>query len=575
MAGGTVFEILTMRGGSWSIEATATSQQDAQVEAGRMLNRPFIDGVRVIKESKKSIAQLEPKDILFEKVKQKAEGKVFVQQILDAPLCDTTDDLYGWPARSTINQLMRTYLDKVNITATELMHSAKEIKRLLDEGTLINSATAKVASLQAKKTDGNTNARRDQIYEFIRDINARVKTASDRKLPRVRDVGFLGVLESVNQSFAGPDAEFMARVAITTELIDNRNLFGKLSMLLEWGDQAEDDAAFQVIDVFISDILWNSDVLRELLGSQRDLGSALVTLICFASGEPLGEEPPEGLNPEHPKFINFTLHRLIAEGRLPDSQAVLFERVKRQLEGVNPLSRGDREEEREVFSGLLTKLITDVEVVGGPTIAEAVTQRQSMIINKGGQKGLKEATASMLPSLADPGRKAGYLLALLECALGQDLLRDDIDEHLEKILVSPPSINHIVRDKMPPNLKMRKITSIYYRVEQSSLSDDQKDKLKSRLDELLTSYIVDGKLLEKLDNPERPLHIRARMLVSMVQPEMLPNGRASSLAREIIIKHLRRPNFEKEMVATITDVAEKATVLRQFHEQLNRCGFFG
>jgi len=56
---------------------------------------------------------------------------------------------------------------------------------------------------------------------------------------------------------------------------------------------------------------------------------------------------------------------------------------------------------------------------------------------------------------------------------------------------------------------------------------------------------------------------------------MLPNGRASSLAREIIIKHLRRPNFEKEMVATITDVAEKATVLRQFHEQLNRCGFFG
>ena len=112
-----------------------------------MLNRPFIDGVRVIKESKKSIAQLEPMDILFEKVKQKTEGKVFVQQILDAPLCSTTEDLYEWPARSTINQLMRTYLDKVNITATELMHSAKEIKRLLDEGTLINSATAKVAAL--------------------------------------------------------------------------------------------------------------------------------------------------------------------------------------------------------------------------------------------------------------------------------------------------------------------------------------------------------------------------------------------------------------------------------------------
>ncbi len=575
MAGGTVFEILTLRGGSWSIEATAASQQEAQLEAGRMLNRPFIDGVRIVKESKKSIAQLEPADILFEKVKQKTEGKVFVQQILDAPLCASTEDLYGWPARSTINQLMRTYLDKANITATELMHSAKEIKRLLDEGTLINSAAAKVASLQAKKTDGNTNARRDELYEFIRDINARVKTATERKLPRVREVGFNGLLQIIGESYAGADADFMARVAVTTELIDNRNLFGKLATLLEWATEVEDDAAFQVIDVFISDILWNTDVLRELLGSQRDLGSALVTLICFASGEPIDDGIPEDLNPEHPKFINFTLNRFIAEGRLPDSQSVLFDRVKRQLEGVNPLSRGDREEEREVFSGLLNKLIPDVEMVGGPSIAEAVTQRQSMIINKGGQKGLKEAAASMLPSLADPGRKAGYLLALLECALGQELLREDIDQHLEKILVAPPTVNHIVRDKLPPNLKMRKITSIYYRIEQSSLPDDQKDKLKTRLDDLLTSYLIDGKLLEKLDNPERPLHIRARMLVSMVQPEMLPNGRASSLAREIIIKHLRRPNFEKEMVAQIPDPGEKATVLRQFHEQLNRCGFFG
>ncbi len=575
MAGGTVFEILTLRGGSWSIEATATSQQSAQLEAGRMLNRPNVDGVRVIKESKKSIHQLEQKDILFEKVKQRNEAKIFVQHILDAPLCATVEDLFGMPARMTVNQLMRAYLDKHNITATELMHSAKEIKRLLDEGTLISSATAKVASLQAKKTDGNTNGRRDELYEFIREINNRVKAASERKLPRVREVGFRGLLDAINESFAGDDAAFMTRVAVTTELIDTRNYFGKLMSLLEWSGEAEGDGDFQVIDTFISDILWNTDVMREMLGHQRDLGSALVSLICFASGEPLEEEEPENLNPEHPKYINFKLGRLIAGGRLPDTQVVLFDRVKRQLEGVNPLSRGDREEEREVFSGLLSKLIPDVEVVGGGMIAEAVTQRQSMIINKGGQKGLKEAAASVLPSLADPGRKAGYLLALLDCSLGQELLREDIDEHLERLLVAPPSINHMVRDKMPPNLKMRKVTSIYHRIDQSSLPDEQKDKLKTRLDDLLASYIVDGKLLERVDNPERPLHIRARMLVSMVQPEMLPNGRASSLAREIIVKHLRRPNFETEMVADIPDPSEKAAVLRQFHEQLHRCGFFG
>ena len=103
----------------------------------------------------------------------------------------------------------------------------------------------------------------------------------------------------------------------------------------------------------------------------------------------------------------------------------------------------------------------------------------------------------------------------------------------------------------------------------------RKVALTERLDELLVSYITDGKILDKLDNPEKPLHVRAFMLVSMVQPEMLPKGKASNLARNIIVGHLRRPNFEDELVAAIPDPSEKAKTLRKFHEQLHRCGFFG
>jgi hypothetical protein len=65
------------------------------------------------------------------------------------------------------------------------------------------------------------------------------------------------------------------------------------------------------------------------------------------------------------------------------------------------------------------------------------------------------------------------------------------------------------------------------------------------------------------------------MLISMCQPEMLPRGKAASLARNIIVEHLRHPNFEAELVSEITDATQKEETLRRFHEQLHRSSFFG
>ena len=121
---------------------------------------------------------------------------------------------------------------------------------------------------------------------------------------------------------------------------------------------------------------------------------------------------------------------------------------------------------------------------------------------------------------------------------------------------------------------MEKITSIFYRIQNSNLPESRKEQMTQHLDELLARYVVDGKILDRLNDPDKPLHIRAFMLVSMCQPEMLPDGKASKLAREIIVKYLRRPNFEIELVAQVPDAAKKEEILRNFHVQLHRSGFF-
>lgn len=580
MFGGKTFEILVLREGRWTIEATAQHQEVAQAEAAKLLARPGAQGVRVIKESKGSIDRLKPTDILFEKMKPKTEDKVFVQDIDDAPVCRAPGELFFGEARSTVNRLLRGYFDKNNLTATELMHAPREIKRLLDEGTLIFSAIGKVSTFQVRKMEETTvNQRRDVLFDFVNQIQARANAAAGQKLPRIRVEGFNEVVAHIKANAPQEHVDHLIRFAMTVELVENRSFLGKFGQVMEWAWRAEAPEALAAIDIFASDILYNVEVLRDLMGNQRELGTALVTLLCLAEGRSLdGEDDADeetDLTPEHKDFTNRTFMRLIAEGRLPESKEVLVDRVRRQLEGLSPLSRGDREEEREVFVGLLDKLIPDIDIVGGPPMAQAMTARQSTIINKGGNKGMREAAETMLPTLHDPGRKTGYLLALMDSEIGQTVLRNDLESLLDKLLVDSQTVNHLIRDKLPPNKKMAKVTSIYHHIEKSNLPQQRKVTLTERLDELLVSYITDGKILDKLDNPEKPLHVRAFMLVSMVQPEMLPKGKASNLARNIIVRHLRRPNFEDELVAAIPDPSEKAKTLRKFHEQLHRCGFFG
>ena len=67
------------------------------------------------------------------------------------------------------------------------------------------------------------------------------------------------------------------------------------------------------------------------------------------------------------------------------------------------------------------------------------------------------------------------------------------------------------------------------------------------------------------------MHLRAMMLVGMFQSEMLPRGKASNIARDVITEHLKKPDFNTELVAQV-DEAEKDNVIARFQSQLKRAG---
>ena len=563
------FEIHVCREGRWQIESVATSQPDAEADAKKALTRQGVSAVKVVRETASGSTTRE--SVVFEASRSTSESsKLFVADIDEAPTCDTAADLYGIEARQTLNRLFRAYLDKNGVTATEVMHEFRELRRLLDADNLVMSGIGKVSTLQAKGRDDVDSAdRRDALFKILDEITVRARGAAERKLPAIRTEGFEPVLAKIVGDADEQECDFLLRVAVARELVQQRSYFGKLAQSVDWIEPCEDARGRALMDTYISDTLTNAETLQDLLGAQDSLGTALASLVDLAQG--VFEAEADGKPADSPEAIGNRLSALLSGDGLPDARTVLIDRVRRQLLGSGPLGRGDPDQEPELFNGLLDRLMPEDELVGGSRMAEALTHRQSHLINKGGVRGLKEAATRMLPVLGDPVRKAAYLIDLSQSPLAESI-GDEIGLQLEGLFVQPESVRQIVRDSRPPNKKMQAVTAVYHKVNDSALDGVLKKRIVNRLDELLARYITEDKILDKVDDPNRPLHVRAFMLLAMCSPDMLPEGQASKLAREIVVKHLRRKNFEDELVAEVPP-AEKDRVLRDFHVQLHRCGF--
>lgn len=567
------FEILALHGDTWQIEATVNKKSEIEEIATQILGESGVSGVRVVQDSvliEKSINDLEEEDFVFEKIKEAVQEKIFVGEIDSAPNCEMADDLLKSDALKTLNRLFRKYLDKNNITAMEVIHNGKEIKRLNDADTLVPSAVGKVAKIQSENSDASSNERRDILFEFMQEITKKANKAEERGLPTIKKTSFKEAISALKETASEGEFQYLLNVIIAKELIDTRSYWGKLLQTIRWASDLDDPGVETALDRFVADILANNSVIQDLLGDQLDLGSAIIEMLDLGSGS-LETSDIEELQEEGIEWTKAKLNQIMARPTFTISQLILLERAEQQIAGSGKLSKEGETGENERFNAILDRVITKDEVLGGAQMAEALTERQTRLINKGGLTGLKESINTLIPSLRSPARKTAFLLSIATSKMAEEKLEDFINEHIETLLVKPSSINGIVSPDLPPNRKMEQITSSFYQIEKSQLDQELKGKITAKLDDILASYLEKSKIIEKIDNPSRPMHLRAMMLVGMCQSEMLPKGKASNIARDVITEHLKKPNFNTELVAQV-DEDEKEKVIERFQSQLKRAG---
>ena len=267
------------------------------------------------------------------------------------------------------------------------------------------------------------------------------------------------------------------------------------------------------------------------------------------------------------------LCKLMKTGRLPASRDFLLERVRGELRSANALSKNDPEAEIERFCEIIDRVLLDSGVAGGIGMAEALVHRATHILNVGGPSGQREGVVWVLRRGPSALAIAHFLVAVLGSRMAPSL-EDVPATQLESLVGGIGDVADLVGGPGNPMDHMRAVTGLYRAIESCvGLAPEAILAINTRLDELLHDYVVKGKIVDQMDNPSWKLHTRAFLLMQMCMPDVLPNGKAIMIARKAVISHLRRPNFEVELISAVTDPAEQKKIILQCHHLMKAGGF--
>lgn len=555
------FDIQILRDSRWTTEAVRASEMDARALTKKYLSNPQCAGARVVANFAMGDGTVRENVIVEETQSASGTKPVRITPIDSIQLhCKTPKDFFGLESRMNLNRLFREYLEDVTLTPTEILHSYKQLQRLFDCDSLRLSAVSHIAALQVKGLDKSAKERQAELNGIIDQITQQAKDAQAVKLPKLGDK-FSATLAAMPKLDSHP-VEYLAMVVLTRDLINIPSWVGKIDRLCNMALHEHDRTALLLLDTVVADLL-GANVIQELLGWQRSLGSAIISMLDLADGN------FDTANSDA-KDTAEKLQTLFRENAFPASQRVLIDRALRQLKSSAPLYKADPSKEMEEYQRVLARLMVPGGILSGAQAAEALTLRGSQFVEQGGVSGRRAAIGATVKALPDAARGVMYLAELSKSEMNEEHM-DDIITQLD-VVFSARVINQLCQQSMSHKDRMVTATGAYQATATSALPDDIKQQVTLHIDTVLERYLLDENIIDRLDSPGTHLRDRAVRLVKFCGAGVLPEGKALKLARKRIVKLLRQPNFDEHFIDGIEDPKKAERALRDFHKLLIQGG---
>jgi hypothetical protein len=250
------YEVQVFRGNKWHINDVLQSEESARRKADELLTQKGIEGVRIIKESIFGNDSRRESEI-FKQMKEVEKDEDFsITPVEDAPVCENVSEYYETQARTIMARLFSKYLEKIEMTPLEMLHSHKSLKRALNLDTMVPSAVDKIAALHARATGTDSRKRKDIIYAAIDRIAARAREIDSKPLPELKNTTLDDLWAQLDGKISDEDERrYMANTALVRASVNWTGWLGKMAALLPMAQSLKDQRARDMVDEMMSDIL--------------------------------------------------------------------------------------------------------------------------------------------------------------------------------------------------------------------------------------------------------------------------------------------------------------------------------
>src|SRR3954449_7006936 len=147
------YETLVCHEGRWLIHCVVPEEEDAVAIGRRLLSEPGNEEIRVVRNRTMLTGFTTRTEILHEvRTAVKEKAMVVKGRVERSVVCQEPADLYTLESRMIMGRLFRLFLDKYQVTATELLHNWTYLRKLSDAGNMIGTAAHQVAAIQANES---------------------------------------------------------------------------------------------------------------------------------------------------------------------------------------------------------------------------------------------------------------------------------------------------------------------------------------------------------------------------------------------------------------------------------------